>query len=64
MQLPPLAIGPTVPAGAAQRSASRAVALLDHVTAGAVRAGYGGLLTHAIADGTAAAKAAKAAVGG
>ena len=32
--------------------------------AGAVRAGYGGLLTHAIADGTAAAKAAKAAVGG
>src|SRR4051812_46525451 len=32
--------------------------------AGAVRAGYGGLLTHAIADGTAAAKAAKAALGG
>ena len=31
--------------------------------AGAVRAGYGGLLTHAIADGTAAARAAKAAVG-
>ncbi len=34
------------------------------IAAGAVRAGYGGLLTHAIADGTAAAKAAKAAVGG
>jgi thioredoxin reductase (NADPH) len=32
--------------------------------AGAVRAGYGGLLTHAIADGTAAAKSAKAALGG
>jgi thioredoxin reductase (NADPH) len=32
--------------------------------AGAVRAGYGGMLTHAIADGEAAAKAAKAAVGG
>jgi thioredoxin reductase (NADPH) len=32
--------------------------------AGAVRAGYGGMLSHAIADGTAAAKAAKAAVGG
>lgn len=32
--------------------------------AGAVRAGYGGLLTHAIADGNAAAKAAKAQVGG
>jgi thioredoxin reductase len=31
--------------------------------AGAVRAGYGGMLTHAIADGEAAAKAAKAAVG-
>jgi thioredoxin reductase (NADPH) len=34
------------------------------IAAGAVRAGYGGLLTHAIADGTAAAKAAKAALGG
>ena len=33
------------------------------IAAGAVRAGYGGLLTHAIADGNAAAKAAKAAVG-
>jgi thioredoxin reductase (NADPH) len=32
--------------------------------AGAVRAGYGGLLRHAIADGNAAAKAAKAQVGG
>ena len=32
------------------------------IAAGAVRAGYGGMLTHAIADGTAAAKAAK--VGG
>jgi thioredoxin reductase (NADPH) len=32
--------------------------------AGAVRAGYRGLLTHSIADGNAAAKAAKAAVGG
>ena len=32
--------------------------------AGAVRAGYGGLLTHAIADGQAAAQAAKAALGG
>jgi len=32
--------------------------------AGAVRAGYGGLLTHAIADGNAATKAAKASLGG
>ncbi len=32
--------------------------------AGAVRAGYGGMLTHAIAEGEAAAKAAKARVGG
>jgi thioredoxin reductase (NADPH) len=32
--------------------------------AGAVRAGYGGLLTHAVADGNAAAKAAKAVLGG
>jgi len=32
----PLAIGPTVPAGAAARSAARAVALLDHVRAGAL----------------------------
>ena len=32
------------------------------IAAGAVRAGYGGMLTHAIADGTAAAKVAK--VGG
>ena len=32
--------------------------------AGAVRAGYGGMLTHAMADGTLAAKSAKAAVGG
>jgi len=32
--------------------------------AGAVRAGYGGLLTHAIADGEAAARAAKATLGG
>ena len=31
--------------------------------AGAVRTGYGGLLTHAIADGNAAAKAAKATLG-
>ena len=31
--------------------------------AGAVRAGYGGMLTHAIAEGTAAAKSAKAALG-
>jgi thioredoxin reductase (NADPH) len=32
--------------------------------AGAVRAGYGGLLKHAMADGNTAAKSAKAAVGG
>jgi hypothetical protein len=32
----PLAIGPTVPAAAAARSAARAVALLDHVAAGAL----------------------------
>jgi hypothetical protein len=32
----PLAIGPTVPAAAAARSAARAVALCDHVTAGAL----------------------------
>ncbi|MEO8441185.1 MAG: FAD-dependent oxidoreductase [Betaproteobacteria bacterium] len=32
--------------------------------AGAVRAGYGGMLTHAIADGNTAAKAAKTALGG
>jgi len=32
--------------------------------AGAVRAGYGGLLKHAMADGDTAAKSAKAAVGG
>jgi len=32
--------------------------------AGAVRAGYGGLLKHAMADGNAAAKSAKAAIGG
>ena len=32
----PVAIGPTVPAAAAARSATRAVALLDHVTAGAL----------------------------
>jgi PucR C-terminal helix-turn-helix domain len=35
----PLAIGPTVPAGAAARSAARATALLDHVAAGALDGG-------------------------
>jgi hypothetical protein len=34
----PLAIGPTVAAGAAARSCARAVALLDHVAAGTLRA--------------------------
>ncbi len=34
------------------------------IAAGAVRAGYEGMLTHAIAEGNAAAKAAKAALGG
>jgi hypothetical protein len=37
----PLAIGPTVPAGAAARSSARAVALLDHVAGGALRATEG-----------------------
>ncbi|HEY6762647.1 MAG TPA: helix-turn-helix domain-containing protein [Baekduia sp.] len=40
----PLALGPTVPAGAAQRSAARAVALLDHVRAGTLRAPRGGAI--------------------
>ncbi len=39
-------------------------ALAGVYAAGAVRAGYGGLLTHAIADGTAAARAAGAQLGG
>ena len=45
-------------------NASLQTALPGVYAAGAVRAGYGGLLTHAMADGTTAAKAAAAQLGG